>query len=151
MGSSGSNRRRRCQSAYATGAMAIGVPGCPELACWTASIASVRMVLILRVSTSRVVGMEDEFRCGEQRSVYFAFDVIESAFFGVARLTGGGVGQPPLFRRTSVMPALRAQAPAWVSSPARLTSWQAVCAHASQRINGVSCYIALGQDGGMEL
>src|SRR4029453_13456799 len=36
--------------------MAMGVPGCPELACCTASIASVRMVLILRVSRS-VVGM----------------------------------------------------------------------------------------------
>ena len=28
------------------GASAMGVPGCPELACWTASIESVRMVLI---------------------------------------------------------------------------------------------------------
>src|SRR3954452_6737146 len=37
--------------------MAIGVPGCPELACWTASIASVRMVLMLRVSRSGTVNM----------------------------------------------------------------------------------------------
>jgi hypothetical protein len=57
IGCSGSNRRWRCQSAYATGAMAMGVPGCPELACWMASIASVRMVLMLRVSTSVVVSM----------------------------------------------------------------------------------------------
>ena len=31
MGSSGSNRRKCCQRVYATGAMAIGVPGWPEL------------------------------------------------------------------------------------------------------------------------
>src|SRR5215831_15708591 len=37
--------------------MAIGVPGWPELACWTASIASVRMVLMLSVSRSVMVSM----------------------------------------------------------------------------------------------
>ena len=35
--------------------MAIGVPGCPEFACWTASMDSVRMVLTDRVAKS--VGM----------------------------------------------------------------------------------------------
>src|SRR5438132_10578450 len=51
MGSSGSKRICRCQSAYATGAIAIGVPGCPEFACCTASIASVRMVFTQSVSS----------------------------------------------------------------------------------------------------
>jgi hypothetical protein len=45
-GSSGSNRRNRCHSVYATGASAIGVPGCPEFAACTASIDRVRIVLI---------------------------------------------------------------------------------------------------------
>src|SRR6185437_10135686 len=44
MQSSGSKRSTRFQSVYTTGAMAIGVPGCPELACCTASMLSVRMV-----------------------------------------------------------------------------------------------------------
>src|SRR5258708_22998233 len=47
MGSSGSNRSRRCHRQYATGASAIGVPGWPELACCTASMDNVRMVLML--------------------------------------------------------------------------------------------------------
>jgi hypothetical protein len=54
MGSAGSKRRCRCQSAYATGAMAMGVPGWPELACWTASMDRVRMVLTDSVSMSGV-------------------------------------------------------------------------------------------------
>src|SRR5262249_22969353 len=36
----------RFQSVYTSGASAIGVPGCPDFACWTASIERVRMVLI---------------------------------------------------------------------------------------------------------
>ena len=36
----------RFQSVYTSGASAIGVPGWPELAAWTASIDSVRMVLM---------------------------------------------------------------------------------------------------------
>jgi hypothetical protein len=35
---------------YATGAIAMGVPGCPEFADWTASMERVRMVLILVAS-----------------------------------------------------------------------------------------------------
>src|SRR5262249_43977767 len=46
IGSSGSKRMVRFQIVYTTGASAIGVPGCPDLACWTASIARVRIVLI---------------------------------------------------------------------------------------------------------
>src|SRR5437016_4647371 len=46
IGSCGSKRRTRCQSVYTSGASAIGVPGCPDFACWTASIERVRMVLI---------------------------------------------------------------------------------------------------------
>src|SRR5215467_7823300 len=46
-GSAGSKRRNRCQRQYATGAKAMGVPGCPELAACTPSIESVRMVLML--------------------------------------------------------------------------------------------------------
>jgi len=37
---------------YATGAIAIGVPGWPEFAAWTASIASVLIVVTARSSTS---------------------------------------------------------------------------------------------------
>ena len=44
IGCAGSNRRTRCQRQYATGASAIGVPGCPEFASCTASIDKVRMV-----------------------------------------------------------------------------------------------------------
>ena len=40
-----------CHRTYATGARAIGVPGWPEFAFWTASMASVRMVVIDRSST----------------------------------------------------------------------------------------------------
>src|SRR3954449_9523650 len=52
MGSDGSNRRKRCHSVYATGARAIGVPGCPEFAFWIASIDSVRIVLMQSWSMS---------------------------------------------------------------------------------------------------
>src|ERR1700685_1066057 len=34
IGSSGSNLKNSCHSVYTTGASAIGVPGCPELAFW---------------------------------------------------------------------------------------------------------------------
>src|SRR5215469_16017987 len=46
IGSWGSKRRKCCHRQYATGARAIGVPGCPELAAWTASIDNVRIVLM---------------------------------------------------------------------------------------------------------
>src|SRR5581483_11473712 len=46
IGSCGSKRRKRCHRQYATGARAIGVPGCPEWASWTASIDNVRIVLM---------------------------------------------------------------------------------------------------------
>ncbi len=36
----------RVKSRYAAGAIAIGIPGWPLLACWTASMASVRIVLM---------------------------------------------------------------------------------------------------------
>src|SRR5215469_2116931 len=51
-GSWGSNRRKFCQRQYATGAIAIGVPGCPELAACTPSIERVRIVLMLVVAMS---------------------------------------------------------------------------------------------------
>ena len=43
---SGLNLSTRCHSVYATGANAMGVPGWPELAAWTASIDSVRIVFM---------------------------------------------------------------------------------------------------------
>ena len=45
IGSAGSKRRKRCQSVYVTGAMPIGVPGCPEFAASIASMQSVRIVV----------------------------------------------------------------------------------------------------------
>jgi hypothetical protein len=42
----------RVKSRYAAGAMAIGRPGWPEFAAWTASMDSVRMVSMLRRSMS---------------------------------------------------------------------------------------------------
>ncbi len=45
-------RRNRVHSTYASGASAIGVPGCPEFAFCTASIASVRIVSIHNWSNS---------------------------------------------------------------------------------------------------
>src|SRR5262245_3982720 len=60
MGSCGSKRRTRFQSVYTSGASAIGVPGCPDLACWTASIERVRMVLIANcVICSSVIVFSD--------------------------------------------------------------------------------------------
>ena len=52
----GSKRMTRFQSVYTSGASAIGVPGWPELAACTASIDSVRMVLM--ASWSSCVGIE---------------------------------------------------------------------------------------------
>src|SRR5271166_3728920 len=46
IGSCGSKRMARFQIVYTSGASAMGVPGCPELAACTASIESVRMVLM---------------------------------------------------------------------------------------------------------
>src|SRR5271169_6683428 len=46
MGSCGSKRITRFHRVYTRGASAIGVPGCPDLACWTASIERVRIVLM---------------------------------------------------------------------------------------------------------
>src|SRR5262245_5014512 len=46
IGSCGSKFITRFQIVYTSGASAIGVPGCPDFACWTASIDSVRMVLM---------------------------------------------------------------------------------------------------------
>src|ERR1700719_1930883 len=46
MRSFGSNRIKRFQMVYTNGASAIGVPGCPDLACCTASIERVRIVFI---------------------------------------------------------------------------------------------------------
>src|SRR5215469_16568236 len=65
MGSVGSKRRKRCHSVYATGAIPIGVPGCPELAFWTASMHRPRIVLMDSVSRSVVVklaSVRDRFR-----------------------------------------------------------------------------------------
>src|ERR1044071_1670929 len=46
----GLKRRNRDHRVWTTGARAIGVPGWPELATWTASMARVRMVLMTRRS-----------------------------------------------------------------------------------------------------
>ena len=43
-------RRRRVHKTYAIGAAPNGIPGCPEFAFWTASIDSVRMVLMRRAT-----------------------------------------------------------------------------------------------------
>src|SRR5208283_60339 len=51
LGSSGSYRRNSCHRQYVTGARPIGAPGWPLLACCTASIARVRMVLMDSVSS----------------------------------------------------------------------------------------------------
>src|SRR5436309_3001881 len=50
---------RCCLGAYAFHhvAIAMGAPGCPELACCTASIASVRMVLMHNVSSCLLVNV----------------------------------------------------------------------------------------------
>src|SRR5215471_20437461 len=62
MGSCGSKRRTRFQIVYTSGASAIGVPGCPDFACCTASIERVRMVLIANcVICSSVIVFSDRF------------------------------------------------------------------------------------------
>src|SRR5215469_15136741 len=55
IGSSGSNCMTRFQMVYTNGASAIGVPGCPDLACCTASIERVRIVFIDSLSNSSLV------------------------------------------------------------------------------------------------
>src|SRR5215472_6826495 len=57
IGSWGSKRMTRFQSVYTNGASAMGVPGCPDLACCTASIESVRMVLIANWSNCAAVNV----------------------------------------------------------------------------------------------
>jgi hypothetical protein len=42
---------------YVTGAIPIGVPGCPEFAAWIASMQSVRIVLTERPSRSVAVSV----------------------------------------------------------------------------------------------
>src|ERR1700740_692568 len=59
-GSPGSKQRNCCHKQYATGAIAIGVPGCPELAACTASMERVRIVLILVRSMLSVAGEKGE-------------------------------------------------------------------------------------------
>src|ERR1700754_2525141 len=49
--------RWRDHSATAMSAMPIGAPGCPELAAWTASIASARMALAIRVGMVAATGV----------------------------------------------------------------------------------------------
>jgi hypothetical protein len=60
-GSFGSCRRCWVQSRYPTGARAMGVPGWPELAFWTASIDSTRTASMQRRSSAgeRPVGDSD--------------------------------------------------------------------------------------------
>src|SRR5690349_5895086 len=55
MGSCGSNRITRFHRVYTSGASAIGVPGWPDLACCTASMDSVRIVLMHSRSSSAAV------------------------------------------------------------------------------------------------
>jgi hypothetical protein len=45
----------RCHTVYVTGAIPIGVPGCPESAAWIASMQSVRIVAMHRPSISVAV------------------------------------------------------------------------------------------------
>src|SRR5262249_30029339 len=60
IGSTGSKRMTRFHSVYTSGASAIGVPGCPDFACWTASIDNVRMQLIDNWSNcALVIGRDD--------------------------------------------------------------------------------------------
>src|SRR5262252_1851789 len=59
IGSSGSNRRSLCHRQYTVGDMPMGVPGWPEFACWMASIASVRIVLMQSSSVSSTACVVD--------------------------------------------------------------------------------------------
>src|SRR5262249_14172001 len=56
-----SKRMTRFQSVYTSGASAIGVPGCPDFACCTASIDKVRIVLIESWSSSAFVIVSSSF------------------------------------------------------------------------------------------
>src|SRR5215470_5799387 len=62
IGSFGSKRMTRFHSVYTSGANAMGVPGWPEFAFWTASMESVRIVLIASWSSSLLV-MPSGLRC----------------------------------------------------------------------------------------
>src|SRR6516165_1855794 len=57
MGSDGSKFMTRFQMVYTSGARAIGVPGWPDLAAWTASMDNVRMVLTHNSSGSVLLRM----------------------------------------------------------------------------------------------
>src|ERR1700691_1682110 len=83
-GSCGSKRRKCCHSVYATGAIAMGVPGCPESAAWTASMARVRMVLILMRSID-----SNDGETGEEV-------LIQGPFMAVTMLSALGTARDPL-------------------------------------------------------
>src|SRR5215471_3824241 len=73
IGSCGSKRMTRFQSVYTSGASAIGVPGCPDFACWTASIDRVRMQLIDNSSNcALVIGRDDPAAAVVIASLIFA-------------------------------------------------------------------------------
>src|SRR5215469_9413460 len=56
-GSDGSKYITRFQMVYTRGARAMGVPGWPDFAAWTASMDKVRMVLMHNSSSSALLGM----------------------------------------------------------------------------------------------
>src|SRR5215469_2223519 len=99
-GSAGSYSRKYCQSEYTTGAKPIGAPGWPEFACCTASIESVRMVLIQSWSMFGWLTVTPERALGHPQTRSQGLDagpgrrmpgsVLQK---GIARLSNGALAQ----------------------------------------------------------
>ncbi len=100
IGSFGSKRITRFHSVYTSGASAIGVPGWPELAACTASIDSVRIVLMQRVSISCVAATSAsvESQCSPAAAAASARITARSLFTRPA-----GIERSPLARRASMV------------------------------------------------
>src|SRR5215471_20529301 len=87
IGSFGSNRISRFQIVYTNGASAIGVPGCPDLACCTASMESVRIVLMH--SSSMPISDATGTTC-----VTLMFDLLTNSLVNGLRFKRGHLTQP---------------------------------------------------------
>src|SRR5687767_1468200 len=92
----------RFHSTYATGARPIGAPGCPELAFCTASIASVRIVLIAVTSSAvNSAMMLPRVKWGSRMRIRDGRRVVNHQ--SVSENDEGGTLVPPYGVRSSVL------------------------------------------------
>ena len=107
----------RVHSTWASGASAIGVPGCPELAFWTASIARPRIDVdpaLVRARSMSVVAVAPLLACGRSRRSSRV-----SLGAAVTAVLGGHPGQNSA--RLAVKPWRKLRPPTGPISPAQNT------------------------------